>query len=226
VRDLLEIEYLLKARGLVRRTLVVAPANLTFQWQRELKDKFRENFEVIRSDVLRATYGRNPWQERDQVITSISWVSRIEDAKESLLRSTWDLIIVDEAHKKRAAERQQEVRAMTRDQIKSMIAATDDRQYRTLFLLLGRTGLRIGEARALQWGDLDFNQRIINVDRAFSDGEIGTPKSGKTRKVDMSRETDQCPPAATGSAEDRDPETRVARRPSVDLLHRCRDALG
>jgi len=89
----------LKARGLVRRTLVVAPANLTFQWQRELQDKFRETFEVIRSDVLRATYGQNPWQERDQVVTSISWVSRIEDAKESLLRSTWDLIIVDEAHK-------------------------------------------------------------------------------------------------------------------------------
>src|SRR5947209_4149150 len=31
----------LKARGLIRRTLIVTPANLTFQWQRELKDKFR-----------------------------------------------------------------------------------------------------------------------------------------------------------------------------------------
>ena len=41
----------------------------------------------------------NPWQERNQVITSVAWVSRIEDAKESLLRSHWDLIIVDEAHK-------------------------------------------------------------------------------------------------------------------------------
>ena len=41
----------------------------------------------------------NPWQEKNQVITSVSWVSRIEDAKESLLRSHWDLIIVDEAHK-------------------------------------------------------------------------------------------------------------------------------
>ena len=89
----------LKARGLIRRTLIVTPANLTFQWQRELKDKFRETFEVIRSDVLRANYGVNPWQERDQVITSVSWVSTIEDARESLLRSHWDLIIVDEAHK-------------------------------------------------------------------------------------------------------------------------------
>src|ERR1700726_678015 len=89
----------LKIRGLVQRTLIVTPANLSFQWQRELKDKFRENFEVIRSDVLRANYGSNPWQEKNQVITSVSWVSRIEDAKESLLRSHWDLIIVDEAHK-------------------------------------------------------------------------------------------------------------------------------
>ena len=54
----------LKIRGLVKRTLIVTPANLTFQWQRELKDKFRENFEVIRGDVLRANYGQNPWQEQ------------------------------------------------------------------------------------------------------------------------------------------------------------------
>lgn len=89
----------LKIRGLIKRILIVAPANLTFQWQRELRDKFREQFEVIRGDTLRANYGMNPWQERDQVVTSVSWVSRIEDARESLLRSDWDLIIVDEAHK-------------------------------------------------------------------------------------------------------------------------------
>jgi SNF2 family DNA or RNA helicase len=89
----------LKARGLIRRTLIVTPANLTFQWQRELVDKFRERFDIIRGEVLRANYGQNPWQERDQVITSVSWVSLVEDARESLLRSRWDLVIVDEAHK-------------------------------------------------------------------------------------------------------------------------------
>jgi superfamily II DNA or RNA helicase len=89
----------LKIRGLVKRTLIITPANLSFQWQRELKEKFREQFEVVRSDVLRANYGMNPWQERHQVITSISWVSRVDDARDSLLRSRWDLIIVDEAHK-------------------------------------------------------------------------------------------------------------------------------
>lgn len=77
----------LKIRGLITRTLIVTPANLSFQWQRELKDKFRENLEIIRGEVLRANYGSNPWQEKNQVITSVSWVSRIEDANESLLRS-------------------------------------------------------------------------------------------------------------------------------------------
>jgi superfamily II DNA or RNA helicase len=89
----------LKIRGLARRILIVTPANLSFQWQREMREKFREGFEVIRGDVLRANYGANPWQEKGQVITSVSWVSRIEDARESLLRSHWDLVIVDEAHK-------------------------------------------------------------------------------------------------------------------------------
>lgn len=93
----------MKIRGLVKRTLIVTPANLTFQWQREMKDKFREQFEVVRGDVLRANYGSNPWQDKNQVITSVSWVSRVDDARDSLLRSHWDLIIVDEAHKMSAA---------------------------------------------------------------------------------------------------------------------------
>jgi len=89
----------LKVRGLIRRILIVTPASLSFQWQRELKDKFREDFTVVRSDVLRANYGANPWQDLDQVVTSVSWVSRMDDAKDSLMRSHWDLVIVDEAHK-------------------------------------------------------------------------------------------------------------------------------
>jgi superfamily II DNA or RNA helicase len=89
----------LKIRGLIKRTLIVTPANLCFQWQRELKDKFREDFTPVDRYILRGRYGSNPWQEMNQVITSVSWVSRVEDAFNSLIRSQWDLIIVDESHK-------------------------------------------------------------------------------------------------------------------------------
>jgi len=66
----------LKIRGLVKRALIVAPANLTFQWQREMKDKFREQFDVMRGEVLRSQYGQNPWQEKSQVVTSVSSTRR------------------------------------------------------------------------------------------------------------------------------------------------------
>ena len=42
---------------MMRRILIVTPANLTFQWQRELSDKFREKF---RNSILSAVHwGRN-----------------------------------------------------------------------------------------------------------------------------------------------------------------------
>src|SRR5271169_5518343 len=47
----------LKLRGLVDRVLVVCPANLAFQWQRELKEKFDEKFVVLKGGDLREQYG-------------------------------------------------------------------------------------------------------------------------------------------------------------------------
>lgn len=55
-----------------------------------------------------------------------------------------------------------------------------------LFLLLARTGMRIGEALALQWGDIDFAGRFIDVRHSFARGKLSTPKSGKVRRVDVS----------------------------------------
>ncbi len=55
-----------------------------------------------------------------------------------------------------------------------------------LCLTLSRTGMRIGEALALKWTDINFNGRLITVQRGISRGKIETPKSGKKRRVDMS----------------------------------------
>ena len=37
--------------------LVVCPANLTFQWQRELKEKFDEKFTVLSASAMREQFG-------------------------------------------------------------------------------------------------------------------------------------------------------------------------
>ncbi len=55
-----------------------------------------------------------------------------------------------------------------------------------LLLCAMRTGMRQGELLALEWGDIDWNSNFIEVRRAVWQGITGTPKSGKTRRVDMS----------------------------------------
>lgn len=55
-----------------------------------------------------------------------------------------------------------------------------------LLLCALRTGLRLGELRALEWGSLDWRQRFIRVDRNFVEGQFTTPKNGTARDVDMS----------------------------------------
>jgi superfamily II DNA or RNA helicase len=92
----------LKLRGLVERILIVCPANLTFQWQRELKEKFSEQFVILRGGELRGQFGMNPWRDNRQVITSLDLAKR-EDILPGLKQVSWDLVIVDEAHRMSAA---------------------------------------------------------------------------------------------------------------------------
>lgn len=59
-------------------------------------------------------------------------------------------------------------------------------EWRTMFLVGIRTGLRLGELRALQWGDVDLDRGRIRVARTYSDKDgWGVPKSGKGRTIDL-----------------------------------------
>lgn len=58
--------------------------------------------------------------------------------------------------------------------------------YYPFFLTLTKTGMRLGEALALRWGDVDFHNRVIWVQRSYRRGITDKPKNGKTRRVDMS----------------------------------------
>jgi len=49
----------------------------------------------------------------------------------------------------------------------------------------------MGELLAIQWEDLDSNSRFIQVSRNYTHWRITTPKSGESRRVDMSKELTQ-----------------------------------
>ena len=93
----------LELRGLAERILVVAPANLAFQWQRELRDKFEAKFEILRGADIREQFGFNQWQEKKRIITSLDLAKR-DDILPGLRQAHWDLVIVDEAHRMSASD--------------------------------------------------------------------------------------------------------------------------
>ena len=55
-------------------------------------------------------------------------------------------------------------------------------------LTLARTGMRIGEAAGLEWGDVDLERRQITVRRTATRRGTSVPKSGKARRCDVSRQ--------------------------------------
>ncbi len=71
-------------------------------------------------------------------------------------------------------------------EIDAVIAAIPDR-FRLFFLLLYKTGCRLGEARALTWGDIDLTNKKISITKtALAQRVKDGTKTGGSRTVDMS----------------------------------------
>jgi ATP-dependent helicase HepA len=93
----------LRARGVLNRVLILAPASLVTQWQQELRSKFNEVFINHDGAMLRDLRERhpaaNPWNVSEQanVITSMQY-ARLDGQRQHIAEADWDLVIVDEAH--------------------------------------------------------------------------------------------------------------------------------
>lgn len=112
----------LKLRGLVRRTLVVAPKGLSTQWVTEMQTHFNEQFQLVLGDDISTLQRLAPssdrqssaWSMFDQVIVSLDSVKPMDKRRgwtaeriaqynrsrfEDLITAGWDMVIVDEAHR-------------------------------------------------------------------------------------------------------------------------------
>ncbi len=108
----------LKARGLIKRILVVCPTGLVTQWSIEMEEKFGEMFRIILPEdydtIRKITDNDDVYGQFDQVISPmdsikplekrIGWTKeQVEQYNEeriySIINSGWDLVIIDEAHR-------------------------------------------------------------------------------------------------------------------------------
>lgn len=108
----------LKARGLIKRVLIVCPKGLVSQWNLELKEKFDEYFNIIlpsEYEVIKRIINKEQvYNQFDQVISPMDSIKPIErragwtqeevdkyneERIYSIIDADWDLIIIDEAHR-------------------------------------------------------------------------------------------------------------------------------
>ncbi len=93
----------LSLRGFADRVLIIVPAPLRFQWQRELRERFDESFIIYDSPYMETIKGSLPkdanvWEANQKIITSLDFAKR-EEVLNELERTTWNVIVFDEAHK-------------------------------------------------------------------------------------------------------------------------------
>lgn len=103
----------LKARGRVRRILIVAPKGVQLQWVAEMAQHFGEEFVLVGAGGVPVDAGINPWAAFDQVVCSLDSIKPLRARQgwepdkvrefnrarfEAVIDAGWDLVVFDEAH--------------------------------------------------------------------------------------------------------------------------------
>ena len=112
-----------------RRLVVICPASLRKQWSLELEEKFNLPTVILEAKSFRDALNSgndNPFRQNAIIITSMNFATV---KKESLKLTTWDLAVIDEAHKLRNAYRPsnrigQSIRWALEDRKKLLLTAT------------------------------------------------------------------------------------------------------
>lgn len=90
-------------RGDLERCLIVAPGGLVGQWQDELHEKFGLTFEILTRELMSGSVGRSVFDDHPLLLARMDMLSRNEEVLERIDASSWDLVVVDEAHRMSAS---------------------------------------------------------------------------------------------------------------------------
>ncbi|USD68096.1 DUF3596 domain-containing protein [Vibrio sp. SCSIO 43136] len=179
---------------------------------KHLSEKYLKDLE---HDVRRSTFKRYSWVIRDfleiygenrrcDTISPRSLVSyRNELVKgrsgrtinrnivtvKAFIKWLFEMEYIDRDHShilKRVKESEPDINPFSMEEFETVLRASHQLQHRNLLTLLAYSGLRSGEACALAWEDIDFENRTMHIRRStYEDRGLKTTKTDKERFVDM-----------------------------------------
>lgn len=87
----------------------------------------------------------------------------------------------------RKGEGRRRNRPLTVAEVETMATAAgqESESLRALVVFLAYTGVRVGEAFALEWGDVDFEAMRIRIERRVYRGSLDLPKSNRPRVISL-----------------------------------------
>jgi SNF2 family DNA or RNA helicase len=138
----------LTVRGLAKRVLILTPAALVDQWRGELESKFFEDFDTPTLP--------DEWRRSRRGIASYDR-ARGAQHQDAILRHSWDLVILDEAHKLKnhRSETYRFIQQVRRNYILLLTATPLQNDLRELYNLI--TLLRPGQLGTWR----EFSQRFV-----------------------------------------------------------------
>ena len=87
---------------------------------------------------------------------------------------------IRDSHKPDVPEFEKE--AWTAEQVKTIIDNVP-KNYRTLFVTVAFSGVRLGELLALQWRQVDFEQRTLRIEQSLWHGQLVPPKTRDSKRT-------------------------------------------
>lgn len=147
-----------------------------------------------------AKRGIDEWLKtfRNRTLQTIGREESIEWAQEhrwavppvvTMLNAAFDERLVDR-NEMRGQSRKSRGRAdnepLTPEQVERLATAAEEKHgqvMRSFVLFTAYTGMRVGEVFALEWGDVNFEQNRVKVNRRLYRGTLDLPKSNKKREI-------------------------------------------
>lgn len=163
--------------------------------QNDYKSKYEKHLKPIfgnkKIDTIKGTditLWQNKMIEQGYAIKTIKGVRGIlstmfEDAMRDEIVSKNPIRLASQLSTRNRVKEVDDVEPFTMEQIQKLISTCENQQMKNLYMFLFTTGVRGGEAIGLEWKNVDFFNKTIEIKSQIGRGVIGSPKWDSFRTI-------------------------------------------